>query len=149
MGNASDLSNVASATTRATPYGTFVNFETAGDENQFVNLTNNPGISRVAGHGGWVLQLYKNNNTTSVKYSPGGSDFFMAQGRLGADVHLQYYNTVGSAHSLILKDWTDSLGQSGGYVVTLKPSGQHRPVDRRQQDPRRRHGQLELLGVGR
>lgn len=123
MGNAGDLSNVASTTTRATPYGAFVDFETAGEETQFVNLTNNPGISRVAGHGGWVLQLYKNNNTTSVKYSPAGSDFFMAQGRLGADVHLQYYNTVGSAHSLILKDWTDSLGQYGGYVVTLKPSG--------------------------
>ena len=123
MGNASDLSNVASTTTRATPYGMFVNFETAGDENQFVNLTNGPGISRVAGHGGWVLQLYKNNSTASVKYSPGGSDFFMAQGRLGACVHLQYHNTGGSAHSLILKDWTDSLDQYGGYVVTLKPSG--------------------------
>ena len=123
MGNAGDLSNVASTTTRATPHSAFVDFETAGAETQFVNLTNNPGISRVAGHGGWVLQLYKNNNTTSVKYSPGGSDFFMAQGRLGADVHLQYHNTVGSAHSLILKDWTDSLGHYGGYVVTLKPSG--------------------------
>jgi len=29
-----------------------------------------------------------------VKYSPGGSDFFIAQGRLGTDVHLQYHDTA-------------------------------------------------------
>ena len=123
MGNASELSNLASTTTRATPYGTFVDFETAGDEDAFAQLVSNPGISRVAGHGGWVLQLYKNNTTSSVKYSPNGSDFFMAQGRLAADVHLQYHSTGGTGHSLILKDWTDALGNYGGYVVTLKPSG--------------------------
>ena len=123
MGNASELSNLASTTTRATPYGTFEDFETPGDEDAFAQLVSNPGISRVAGHGGWVLQLYKNNTTSSVKYSPNGSDFFMAQGRLAADVHLQYHSTVGTAHSLILKDWTDALGNYGGYVVTLKPSG--------------------------
>ncbi|MHC4715895.1 MAG: golvesin C-terminal-like domain-containing protein, partial [Planctomycetota bacterium] len=121
MGNVADLSNVASTTTRATPQGVFVDFETPGDEAQFVNLSGDPGIARVPGHGGWVLELNKNNSVGTVKFSPGGSDFHMAAGTFSADLHMQYYNTAGPAQSLVLKDWTDSMAQYGGYVVTVRP----------------------------
>ncbi|MHC4717012.1 MAG: Calx-beta domain-containing protein, partial [Planctomycetota bacterium] len=101
--------------------GEMVDFETPGDENLFVNMNGNPVISRVAGHGGFVLDLYRNNNNGSVKYAPAG-DYMLSEGTVSGDIHLQYYNTIGASQALILKEWTDGLAQHGGYVVTLQPS---------------------------
>ena len=105
--------------------GVLVDFETPGDEADFVNLYNNPGVSRVAGNGGFVLDLNKNNAVGSVKYSPSG-DYTLDAGTVAADVHMRYYwdttwGDAGPSHALILKEWTDSQAQHGGYVVVLKP----------------------------
>ncbi|HET6427529.1 MAG TPA: Calx-beta domain-containing protein, partial [Phycisphaerae bacterium] len=108
-----------------------VTFEGAGEENQFISLYNSPTVARVydGADQGYVLDLFRNNNVGSVKYSPDG-DYTQADGTVGADVHLQYYwdaayGDTGPAQSLILKEWTDGLGQHGGYVVTLMPRAGH------------------------
>ncbi|MHC4718503.1 MAG: hypothetical protein ACYS5V_16150, partial [Planctomycetota bacterium] len=102
-----------------------VDFETPGDEGLFVNMYNSPTVSRVFDGQQHVLDVFRNNNVGSVKYSPGG-DYMLGDGTVGADVHLRYYRDAtygdtGSSQSLVLKEWTDGLGQHGGYVVTLQP----------------------------
>ncbi len=44
----------------------------------------------------------------------------MTDGTVSADFQLVYYNTIGSAQGLILKQWTDSASQDGGYTIVLQ-----------------------------
>ena len=99
-----------------------IGFENAGDENMFVTMVGDPIVTRVAGNDGYCLDLYRNqgNGSVEVEYEP-SVEFTLVEGIVGADVHLQYYNTIGAAEALILKHWDDDgLSQSGGYVATLQ-----------------------------
>ncbi|MHC4718446.1 MAG: Calx-beta domain-containing protein, partial [Planctomycetota bacterium] len=96
-----------------------VDFELPGSEDDFAVLAGAPGVARVAGRGGYVLDLWKGNSVGSAKYSPQG-DYLLTEGTVGAEAYLRYYNAIGSPHSLVVKGWDDA-GHPGGYVVTLQP----------------------------
>ena len=95
-------------------------FESAGDESNFSDVVGSPTLTRVAGHGGSYLEAYQHNSVGSVVYSPGGTTYMMTDGTVSADFQLVYYNTIGSAQGLILKQWTDSASQDGGYTIVLQ-----------------------------
>ncbi|MHC4716283.1 MAG: Calx-beta domain-containing protein, partial [Planctomycetota bacterium] len=100
--------------------GELVDFETPGDENLFVDLLGG-GVSliRSPGHGGYMLEYYKNFES-AVRYSPSG-DYMLTEGTISADMEMRYRDTGGTSQGLLLKEWTDAGAQYGGYVAFLYP----------------------------
>ena len=98
-----------------------VDFEDPAHLGQFVPMVRTPEAALTAGNGGTVLDLWQSNSIGSVKYAPDGHDYLLAAGIVSADIHLRYKDTLGSSQGLVVKEWTDSQGQHGGYVVTLQP----------------------------
>jgi len=129
-GNVSGLSNVAAGKTANRPGGAIVDFETAGDEAQFVQIAGTGSLSRQAGHDGHVLDFDTGNfGNASAVYRPAGeAELLMGYGAIHADFHVRYYDSANygpnAGHQgLLVKVFDDGAGGWDAYSAVVFYNG--------------------------